>query len=113
MLFVSGGVDSTVAFALLTKILGPGRVQGLFVDTGLLRQGEVDYVEKAIKGIGAELTVMRESDRFLENLKNKYDPEEKREIIGNTFLEVQRAFFKTRRVAQGWTSKNISREIGG
>ncbi len=93
VLFVSGGVDSTVAFALLSKILGPGRVQGLFVDTGLLRQGEVDYVEKAIRGIGAELTVMREADRFLGNLAGKYDPEAKREIIGNTFLEVQRAFF--------------------
>lgn len=98
VLFVSGGVDSTVAFALLTKILGPGRVQGLFVDTGLLRQDEVDYVEKAIRGIGAELTVMRESDRFLKNLAGKYDPEEKREIIGNSFLEVQRAFFATHKL---------------
>jgi len=93
VLFVSGGVDSTVAFALLSKILGPGRVQGLFVDTGLLRQGEVDYVEKAIRGIGAELTVMREADRFLKNLKGLHEPEEKRKVIGNTFLEVQRAFF--------------------
>ncbi|NCP66995.1 glutamine-hydrolyzing GMP synthase [bacterium] len=95
VLFVSGGVDSTVAFALLSKILGADRVQGLFVDTGLLRQDERDYVEKAITDIGARLTVMDEADRFLGNLAGVYDPEKKREIIGNTFLEVQRAFFKT------------------
>ncbi len=93
VLFVSGGVDSTVAFALLSKILGADKVQGLFVDTGLLRQDEVEYVEKALTDIGANLTVMRESDRFLGNLKDMYDPEAKREIIGNTFLEVQRNFF--------------------
>ena len=98
VLFVSGGVDSTVAFALLTKILGPGRVQGLFVDTGLLRQGEREYVEKAIRDIGAELTVMSEADRFLGNLKNVHEPEKKREIIGNSFLEVQREFFKNNKL---------------
>jgi len=93
VLFVSGGVDSTVAFALLSKVLGPERVQGLFVDNGLLRQGERTYVEKAIKAIGAKLTVMDEADRFIGNLKGVYDPEKKREIIGNTFIEVQKDFF--------------------
>lgn len=93
VLFVSGGVDSTVALTLLSKILGAGKVQGLLVDTGLLRQGERDYVEKAITDIGAKLTVMEESERFLGNLAGVYDPEKKREIIGNTFLDVQRDFF--------------------
>lgn len=93
VLFVSGGVDSTVAFALLSKIVGPENVQGLFVDTGLMREGEVEYVTKALTDIGADLTVMAESGRFLGNLKGLHDPEEKREVIGNTFLEVQRAFF--------------------
>lgn len=95
VLFISGGVDSTVAFTLLSKILGADKVQGLFVDTGLLRQGERDYVEKAITDMGARLTVMNEAERFLGNLAGIYDPEKKRAIIGNTFLEVQRAFFKT------------------
>ena len=45
-LFVSGGVDSSVCFAFLTKILGADRVRGLFVDTGLLREGEVEFVKK-------------------------------------------------------------------
>jgi len=93
VLFVSGGVDSTVAFALLSKVIGADRVQGLFVDNGLLRQGERDYVEKAIKAIGAKLTVMDEADRFLNNLAGIYDPEEKRKIIGNTFIDVQKDFF--------------------
>ncbi len=95
VLFVSGGVDSTVAFALLSNILGADKVQGLFVDNGLLRQGERDYVEKSIKAIGARLTVMDEADRFLGNLTGVYEPEAKREIIGNTFIDVQKAFFAT------------------
>lgn len=94
VLFVSGGVDSTVAFALLSKVLGPDRVQGLFVDTGLLRQGEREYVKQSIEAIGAKLTVMDEADRFLGNLAGVYEPEKKREIIGNTFLDVQRDFFQ-------------------
>ncbi len=98
VLFVSGGVDSTVAFALLSKILGAERVQGLFVDTGLLRHGEVEYVEKALTKIGANLTVMRESERFLNNLNGIHDPEQKREIIGNTFLDVQKDFFNTHKL---------------
>lgn len=93
VLFVSGGVDSTVSFAFLSKILGKDRVQGLFVDTGLLREGEVEFVEQSIRNIGADLTVMREAKTFLGNLKGKYEPEEKREIIGNTFLEVQQKYF--------------------
>ncbi len=93
ILFVSGGVDSTVAFALLSKVLGKGRVRGLFVDNALLRQDEVAWVKKSIEAIGADLTVMPAADLFLQNLKEKYEPEIKREVIGNTFLEVQRAFF--------------------
>lgn len=99
ILFVSGGVDSTVAFALLTKVLGEGRVRGLFVDNALLRHEEVPYVKTSIRAIGADLTVMREADLFLKNLEHKYEPEAKREIIGNTFLEVQRKFFADNEVS--------------
>lgn len=100
ILFVSGGVDSTVCFSLLSDILGADKVQGLFVDTGLLREGEVDFVEKSITNIGAKLTVLRESETFLGNLEGITDPEKKREIIGNTFLEVQRKFFAENQVAE-------------
>lgn len=100
ILFVSGGVDSTVCFSLLSDILGADKVQGLFVDTGLLREGEVEFVEKSITDIGAKLTVLREADTFLGNLKGVTDPEKKREIIGNTFLEVQRKFFAENQVSE-------------
>lgn len=101
-LFVSGGVDSTVCFAFLTKILGAKRVRGLFVDTGMMRQDEVEYVSQSIRAIGADLTVLSEADTFLGNLKNQYDPEIKRQIIGNTFLEVQRKFFAANQLGDEW-----------
>ncbi len=98
ILFVSGGVDSTVCFSFLSKIIGKDRVKGLFVDTGLLRHEEVEFVEREIRNIGADLTVLRESNTFLGNLEGKTDPEEKREIIGNTFLEVQRKYFSDNQI---------------
>jgi len=101
-LFVSGGVDSTVAFAFLTKILGKNRVRGLFVDTGLMRKDEVSWVKKSLEGIGADLTVLYEADRFLDNLKDISDPEKKREIIGHTFLDVQHDFFTKHDLHDDW-----------
>ena len=102
LLFVSGGVDSSVCLAFLTKVLGPDRVKGMFVDTGLMRQGEVEYVETSLRAIGADLVVMRESDRFLGSLKDQYDPETKRKIIGNAFLDVQREFFAEHEFGTDW-----------
>ena len=93
VLFVSGGVDSSVCLAFLTKVLGADRVRGLFVDTGLLRHNEVPFVEDSLRRIGANVTVMREADRFLSALEGVTDPEQKRSIIGNTFLDVQREYF--------------------
>ncbi|MCF7830507.1 glutamine-hydrolyzing GMP synthase [Candidatus Gracilibacteria bacterium] len=101
-LFVSGGVDSTVSFMLLTEILGPKRVKGLFVDTGLMRKGEVDFVGTEIRKLGADLTILEEGERFLSNLQNIYDPEQKREVIGHTFLDVQRDFFTKHDLHENW-----------
>jgi GMP synthase (glutamine-hydrolysing) len=101
-LFVSGGVDSTVTFALLTKILGPDRVRGLFVDTGLLRQGEVEQVEKSIRAIGADLTTLREGEYFLSKLAGQTEPEEKRTTIGHAFLDVQQKFFAENKLGDEW-----------
>ena len=101
-LFVSGGVDSTVTFALLSKVLGPDRVRGLFVDTGLLRQGEVEQVEKSIKAIGADLTTLREGNYFLSKLAGMTDPEEKRTTIGHAFLDVQQKFFTENKLGEEW-----------
>lgn len=91
-LLVSGGVDSTVAFALLEKALGKNRVYGLLVDHGLARQGETEAVIESLKKAGFDnLHVAREAGHFLAALKNAVDPEEKRRIIGRVFLHVQRA----------------------
>ena len=90
-MLVSGGVDSSVAFTLLNKVLGPERVQGLIVDTGLMRKDEVPLVKEAFDKLGiTNLQVSDASEEFYANLKDKYDPEEKRKIVGETFLDVQK-----------------------
>jgi len=101
-LFVSGGVDSTVTFAFLNKIIGPERVKGLFVDTGLMRENEVAQVEKSLREIGTDLTTLRSADVFLKNLAGITDPEEKRTIIGHTFLQVQQEFFSHEKLDDKW-----------
>lgn len=90
-MLVSGGVDSTVAFVLLTKALGPERVYGLFVDTGLLRMNEREEVEKSLKELNFQnLHVYDATHEFLHSLREVFDPEAKRKIIGNKFLSVQK-----------------------
>ncbi len=90
-MLVSGGVDSTVAFTLLNKVLGPKRVQGLLVDTGLMRLGEVAMIQDAFAKLGVtNLRVEDASEEFFTALEGIVDPEHKRKIIGDTFLAVQR-----------------------
>ena len=94
-LFVSGGVDSSVAFALLEKALGKERVFGVFVDTGLLRLNERAYVEKSLSEAGFDnLHTEDASEMFLSRLKEVYEPEAKRKIIGDTFIDVQKKVVK-------------------
>ncbi|MEK7085656.1 MAG: glutamine-hydrolyzing GMP synthase [Patescibacteria group bacterium] len=89
-LMVSGGVDSTVAFLLLDKALGQDRVYGLFVDTGFMRMNERVEVEAALKKVGVtNLHVYDASKEYFEALKNVYEPEKKRQIIGDLFLDIQ------------------------
>src|SRR3989344_2025881 len=89
-ILVSGGVDSTVAFTLLNKILGVERVYGLLIDHGLMRKGEIHEIADSFAEHGfTNLHIEDASAMFLERLKNVTDPEEKRKIIGNTFIEVQ------------------------
>ncbi|MFA6039832.1 MAG: glutamine-hydrolyzing GMP synthase [Candidatus Peribacteraceae bacterium] len=90
-MLVSGGVDSTVAFTLLNDVLGKDRVQGLLVDTGLMRKGEVEGIREAFAPLGiTNLRIEDASGEFFTALKNVYDPEEKRKRIGETFLKVQK-----------------------
>ncbi|PIR48304.1 glutamine-hydrolyzing GMP synthase [Candidatus Peregrinibacteria bacterium CG10_big_fil_rev_8_21_14_0_10_55_24] len=89
-MLVSGGVDSTVAFTLLDSILGTDRVQGLLVDTGLMRKDEVRQIEEALGKLKLpNLRVEDASEEFFANLTGVYEPEAKRKVIGDTFVAVQ------------------------
>jgi GMP synthase (glutamine-hydrolysing) len=89
--FVSGGVDSTVAYTLCLRALGPGRVHGTYVDTGLMREGETEFVRANFAALGgaSAFDVADASPQFLGALAGVTDPEEKRHIIGQQFVEVQ------------------------
>jgi GMP synthase (glutamine-hydrolysing) len=88
--FVSGGVDSTVAYTLCLRALGPERVWGTFVDTGLMREGETEFVEEIFHQLGAtHFSVERAAGRFLQALAGVVEPEQKRKIIGQEFVAVQ------------------------
>ncbi len=104
-MLVSGGVDSTVAFTLLNKVLGEDRVQGLLIDTGLMRKGEVAAIQKAFEPLGIKnLQVEDASENFFAALKGVYEPEAKRAAIGKTFLDVQREVSERMglRIEDGW-----------
>lgn len=89
-LLVSGGVDSTVAFTLLNKVLGAERVLGLHIDNGLMRCNESAAVLEYMHGHGFNnLQVVDATDDFLGALAGVSDPEAKRSIIGNMFLTVK------------------------
>ncbi|PJI94839.1 glutamine-hydrolyzing GMP synthase [Luteimicrobium subarcticum] len=83
---LSGGVDSSVAAALVQKAVGD-QLTCVFVDHGLLRQGEVEQVERDfVAATGVRLVVLDEKERFLTALAGHTDPETKRKIIGREFI---------------------------
>jgi len=85
---LSGGVDSAVAAALVYRAIGE-RLTCIFVDNGLLRQGERAQVERTFaQELGADLRVVDAAKLFLEKLAGVDDPEEKRRRIGHTFIDV-------------------------
>ena len=102
---LSGGVDSSVAAALLHRAIGD-RLHCVFVDNGLLRHGEADSVETLFgREFGLDLHRIDAAGLFLERLAGVIDPEEKRKIIGNTFINVfadkARKLSNARFLAQG------------
>jgi len=84
---LSGGVDSTVAATLINQAIGD-RLHGIFIDTGLLRKNEFSEVLENYKRIGINVKGIEASDIFLSRLANVIDPEEKRKIIGKTFIDI-------------------------
>lgn len=88
LLGLSGGVDSSVAAVLLNKAIGDSLIC-VFVDHGLLRKDEGDFVEKTFKGhFGINLIRVNAGERFLKKLEGVTDPETKRKIIGEEFVRV-------------------------
>ncbi|MCX2682523.1 glutamine-hydrolyzing GMP synthase [Campylobacter sp. MIT 21-1685] len=85
---VSGGVDSSVVAALLANAI-KNQLVAVFVDNGLLRENEKEQVEFMLKhSLGIELISIDASELFLSRLQGVKDPEQKRKIIGSTFIEV-------------------------
>lgn len=90
LFFLSGGVDSTVAFALTTRAIGSERVEGVYVDTGFMRGGETAEIESAFSALNlGGLRTIDAADRFMGQLRGVVDPERKRVIIGEAFVDVQ------------------------
>ncbi len=85
---LSGGVDSSVAAALVHRAIGD-QLHCVFVDHGLLREGEREEVERVFEeGLGIPLVTVDAGARFLGALEGESDPERKRQIIGHMFIEV-------------------------
>ena len=88
ILGLSGGVDSSVAAVLLHETLG-NQLTCIFVNNGLLREGEYEQVQATFRdGLDIDLRAVDASDLFLNRLEGVDDPEQKRKIIGHTFIEV-------------------------
>ncbi|MEM0346667.1 MAG: glutamine-hydrolyzing GMP synthase [Thermoplasmatales archaeon] len=84
---ISGGIDSTVATKIASDALGDALL-AIYVDTGLMREGEEDEVANTLEMLHINYKILHRSSLFLDNLSGVTDPEEKRKIIGNTFIKV-------------------------
>ncbi len=98
--FVSGGVDSTVAFMLCLDALGSERVRGVYVDTGLMREGETQFIRETFAGLGL-IRIEECQEEFLSALEHIRDPEMKRHIIGEQFVKVQERIIAERGILSG------------
>ncbi|MFH1173691.1 MAG: glutamine-hydrolyzing GMP synthase [archaeon] len=87
LLFLSGGVDSMVCLALLQKAI-PGHYTAVHVDTGFMRLGESKDVQDMVAQMGAHVNIVNAHDIFFEATRDVYDPELKRQRIGDAFLTV-------------------------
>ena len=90
LLLISGGVDSTVVAALLLKIIDPGQVHLMYMNTGLMRKNETENVTASLKKLGAKhIHIIECENEFLGALKGISDPETKRKTIGDLFITLQ------------------------
>ncbi len=90
LLFLSGGVDSTVAFALLNNTLGQDRVLGLHIDNGFMRKNESKIIAKRYRDFGFDNFIVEDaSNTFLQAIDGLTDPQKKRHVVGETFITVR------------------------
>src|SRR2546428_9232931 len=83
----SGGVDSTAAAVLASRALGD-RLLAVYIDTGLMRKGETEDVAQTLKELGVRHRIVQAADEFFAAPRGVVDPEQKRSIIGRTFIEL-------------------------
>ncbi|OGE73646.1 MAG: glutamine-hydrolyzing GMP synthase [Candidatus Doudnabacteria bacterium RIFCSPHIGHO2_02_FULL_42_25] len=84
---LSGGIDSSVAAMIVSKAIGK-RLTAVYVDTGLMRANETQYIKKAFRNKGLNLKIVNASELFFKGLKGVTSPEQKRKIIGKLFIDV-------------------------
>ncbi len=83
----SGGVDSTAAAIIADRAIGE-RLLTVYVDTGFMRKGENEWVDRMLRGLGINFRLIDASDEFFRALRGVVDPEKKRKIIGEKFIRV-------------------------
>ena len=83
----SGGVDSTAAAVLVSRAIGE-RLLTIYVDTGMMREGETETVRSMLSRLGVNFKVVDASGEFFSALRDVIDPEKKRKIIGERFIRV-------------------------
>ena len=87
ILACSGGQDSTLLAVIANEAAGD-RILSVFINTGLLREGEVDSVRKTFSSFSINFRVIDASEEFVSALRGVTDPEQKRKIVGNKFIEI-------------------------
>ena len=93
LMFLSGGVDSTVAFSLLSQALGSERVKGLLIDNGFLRLGEAEQIMSRYDALGFNnVRKLDAATDFLAAVEGLTDPQKKRIAVGETFVEVRERY---------------------
>ena len=84
---LSGGIDSSTAAVLVSKILGEN-LTAVYVDTGLMRHKETEFIEQEFSKYNLNLQIIKAGDRFFSALSDITEPEEKRKIIGKLFIDI-------------------------
>ena len=103
LLFLSGGVDSTITFALLNKALGQDRVLGLHIDNGFMRKNESAAVAEAYRKFGFTNFIVEDaSESFLRAIAGLTDPQKKRMAVGENFITVRNEVTARQNLDDSW-----------